>query len=444
MSKTFTRPALQNLTRRNVIGGMAAAGTLAGIAPVGTLSQVVQAATHLPHPKHSGIEHVIVVMMENRSFDHFLGWLPGANGRQAGLTYFDKLNQPHLTYHLTDDQNCALEDPDHSYAGSRAQYDNGKADGWLKAGTNDLFPIGYYGQQDLSFLGKAAPDWTVCSNYFAGILAPTFPNRFYQHAAQTDRLDDSSTTSTLPAIWDRLAAAGLNGKYFYSDIPFTALWGTKYLSISRPVTEFLAACATGALPQVSLVDPRFEDEASGTSADDHPHADIRNGEAFLNQIYDAVTQSPAWPNTVLVINFDEWGGFFDHVPPPLRPIPPGDQSVGSDGRIGFRVPSLVISPFARRKHVATREFDHTSILKMIEWRWNLSPLTVRDAGANNLATVLDFDEPNLTARQYSVPVGPFGGVCSPVAGNPLPVGSSEDTEWTAVRALATQLGFPIF
>ena len=431
------------MSRRRFMGAAAAAGAAAG-ASAGPLASLLHASQPLPSPSSSGIEHIIVVMMENRSFDHFLGWLPHANGKQAGLTYYDKLNQPHPTYHLTDYQNCALEDPDHSYPGARAQYENGACDGWLKAGTNDLFPIGYYGQRDLSFLGKSAPDWTVCSNYFAGLLAPTYPNRLYQHSAQTDRLDDSTTVSTLPAIWDRLAAAGLSGLYYYNDIPFTALWGSRFLGISRPYGEFLAACATGTLPNVSYLDPRFEDETSGTSNDDHPHADIRNGEAFLNQVYQAVTSSPAWANTVMVINFDEWGGFFDHVPPPLRPIPAADKAVGSDGRIGFRVPALVISPFARRSYVATTQFDHTSVLRMIEWRWNLDPLSVRDATANNLATVLDFARPQLVVNHYNVPAGPFGGACvSPVISS-LPAGSTEETEWTAVAALAKQYGFPIY
>ena len=433
-----------SISRRKFLGNMAAAGTVAGVAG-GPMSKLLQAAQPLPAPASSGIEHIIVVMMENRSFDHFLGWLPHANGRQAGLTYYDKQNQPHPTFHLTDYQNCTFADPDHSYAGARIQYDGGKCDGWLKAGTNDVFPIGYYQQQDLSFLGHAAPGWTVCSNYFAGILGPTYPNRFYQHAAQTDRLDNTSTVSTLPAIWDRLAAAGLSGRYYYSDIPFTALWGSRYLSISRPYTEFLAACASGTLPNVSFVDPRFVDESSGTSNDDHPRADIRNGEAFLNQIYQAVTRSPNFANTVLVINYDEWGGFFDHVPPPLRPIPPGDAAVGSDGRIGFRVPSLVISPFARRQYIATAQFDHTSVLKMIEWRWNLDPLTVRDATANNLAGVLDFARPQLHAPQYAVPPGPFGGACTTAAApSTVSPSATEETEWSAVQALATQYGFPIY
>ena len=158
-------------------------------------------------------------------------------------------------------------------------------------------------------------------------------------------------------------------------------------------------------------DPRFLGENEGLSADDHPHADIRNGEFFLNAIYDAVTSSPNWPSTVLVINYDEWGGFFDHVPPEVAPIPPSDASLGSDGRRGFRVPALVISPWSRRGVVAHGLYDHTSVLKMIEWRWSLRPLTVRDSTANNLAEVLDFNQPNLAAPPFVVPPGPIDTLC---------------------------------
>lgn len=431
-----------NFSRRRFVGGLTMAASAAALSGRGGL--MAAASTQLPPPSASGIDHIVLVMMENRSFDHFLGWLPGANGRQSGLTYVDKSGVAHPTYHLTTYQGCDYADPDHSYAGARAQYDNGACDGWLRAGTNDLFPIGYYQQQDLSFLSQAAPQWTVCDRYFAGILGPTYPNRLYQHAAQTDRLDDSTTISTLPTIWDRLALAGVTGRYYYNDIPFTALWGARYLDISRPFAEFVAACATGTLPQVSYIDPRFEDESTGTSNDDHPHADVRNGEAFLNQVYTAVTQSPAWARTVLIINFDEWGGFFDHVAPPLKPIPAADKAVGSDGRIGFRVPALVISPLARRHTVVNTQFDHTSVLKMIEWRWGLSPLTVRDSGANNLATALDFAKPNLQAPKYNVPLGPFGTACSSAVTGSVPATSTEETGWSAIAALAQQYGFTLY
>src|SRR5690349_2323819 len=140
----------------------------------------------LPEPSESGIEHVVLVMMENRSFDHFLGWLPGADGRQAGLAYpdHDGILQP--THHLLDPQGCAFSDPDYSYAGGRVEFDHGACDGWLRAGSNDVYSIGYYEQADLAFLGQAAPLWTVCDRYFAAILGPTYPNRIYQHAGVTD------------------------------------------------------------------------------------------------------------------------------------------------------------------------------------------------------------------------------------------------------------------
>jgi phospholipase C len=423
----------EKVSRRNFLAGATAAA-------LGTLSaphaQGQQAGSSLPLPSQSGIEHVVLVMMENRSFDHLLGWLPGANGRQTALRYPDLFGQLQPTFHLTDFQGCPFQDPDHSYEGGRIEYDNGKCDGWLRA--NDVYSIGYYLQHDLAFLGAAAPSWTVCDNYFAAIMAETYPNRLYQHAAQTDRIRNTSTQSVLPTIWDRLQAAGLTGKYYFSDIPFLALWGAKYIGISRPFAEFLTDCATGNLPQVSFLDPRFEDETSGTSNDDHPHADIRNGEVFLNQVYNAVKTSPQWPHIVLVINFDEWGGFFDHAPPPTAPIPAADQLAGNqDGRLGFRTPALVISPWSRRGYVSHEQFDHTSVLKLIEWRWELAPLTIRDTVANNFALALDFANPNAFAPDFAVPAGPFGAPC--VSSAP----SAEESAWATLQTLARSFGFPI-
>ncbi len=379
--------------------------------PVGYLS-----ADSLPPPDAAGFEHVVVVMMENRSFDHFFGWLPDANGQQAGLSYKDSAGVSHPTHALAPDyQGCGFNDPGHSYSNGRVQYNNGGADGWLLDGSgNDIYAIGYYGQSDLPFLGAAALAFTICDNYFAAILSATYPNRFYQHAGQTDRLSNTSTTSTLPTIWDLLEQKGLSRRYYFNDLPFLALWGQKYVNISKPFNQFLADAAAGTLPNVAYVDPGFAGETTDDSNDDHPHADIRDGEAFLNQIYNAVRSSPNWPKTVLVINFDEWGGFFDHVPPPLAPIPPASAAAGDvDGRLGFRVPCIVISPYAERGFIAHGQYDHTSILKMIEWRFGLPPLSVRDETANNLAEVLNLGAPNLTAPAFTVPMSPFGKPCTP-------------------------------
>lgn len=430
--------ASANLSRRHFLKTTAVAA--AGIGAARWLPSRAHAAPRnkdLPKPNKSGIEHVVVVMMENRSFDHLLGWLPGADGRQAGLTYPDRTGAAVPTQPLAPDfQGCGHPDPDHSYEGGRVAYNGGACDGWLRAGLNDAYAIGYYTRPDLPFLGAAAPAWTACDRYFTSIMAGTFPNRVYQHAAQTDRLDNSLLPiSTLPTIWDRLAEHSLTGRYYFSDFPFLALWGTKHLGISRPSAEFFADCAAGTLPHVSFVEPRFFGEAQGISNDYHPHSDIRKGEVFLNAVYEAVTSSPNWANTVLVVNFDEWGGFFDHVPPPRAGIPSADAALGSDGLMGFRVPALVISPWSPRGTVAHGTYDHTSVLKMIEWRWNLRPLTVRDANATNLTEALDFDAPaNLIAPRFTVPAGPFPQLCIS--------GTIVDRE-EILRIFAAGWGFPV-
>ena len=429
------RSASNSLTRRRFLrtaAQLTAGATLVGVLPPAHARPRIKP---VPGPNQSGIEHIVVVMMENRSFDHFLGWLPGAIGEQGGLIY-----DGNGTYSLGaqgDYQGCGHPDPDHSYDGARVEYDNGKCDGWLRAGQNDLYAIGYYEQRDLAFLGNAAPAWTALDNYFSAFLGPTYPNRIYQHAAQTDRLDDSLLPlSTLPTIWDRLADHSLSARYYFSDFPFLAFWGAKYAPVSRLIDDFFIDAAAGTLPKVSFVDPSFLGEDQGVSGDDHPHGDIRDGEAFLNSVYEAVVTSPNWSNTVLVINFDEWGGFFDHVAPALAPIPPADAALGSDGRRGFRVPALVISPWSPRATVAHGVYDHTSVLRMIEWRWSLRPLTVRDATARNLAEVLNLSQPNLTVPHFNVPPGPFGQLCD------VPTQPDLDLAQQLMQ-LAAGFGFPV-
>jgi phospholipase C len=175
------------------------------------------------------------------------------------------------------------------------------------------------------------------------------------------------------------------------------------------------------LPAVSFVDPRFIDEGTGSSGDDHPHADIRVGDAFLSQVFHAVSSGPAWPNTVFIVTYDEWGGFFDHVAPPrsvaANAVDPPDAS--GNVLLGMRVPVVVASPWTRagsQPRVSSLLFDHTSILKLIEWRWNLPNLTPRDApGSNitNLAQALDFAHPNPTVPPLPLLVAPVFDVCLP-------------------------------
>jgi len=412
------------ISRRTFLRAAGATGLVAATGGIDALTRVatVKAGGPLPSPGQSGIEHIVVVCMENRSFDHYLGWVPGATGQQAGLTYLDDAGNPHSTHRLTDTWNgCGFNDPDHSYDGGRVQYDNGLLDGFRKGG-NDDYALGYYTAADIPFHAALVNQFTICDHWFCSILGPTFPNRMYTHAAGTDRIDNNlpieggTTFSSMPTIWDNLQAAGVSASYYFNDEPFLGLWGTKYASIVRPAASFFLQAASGTLPQYSYLDPGFVDEGSGSSFDDHPHADIRRGEAWLGKVVNALISSPCWPKTVLVITYDEWGGFFDTVAPPQLPADnttslSGEQAVFDHSQAGFRVPTYVISPFSPVGGINTTVFDHTSILNFVEWRFGLPSLTPRDAAANNLATVLDFTAPNLHAPLMPLIPDPGPHIC---------------------------------
>ena len=411
---------------------------------------------NLPGPESSGIEHIVVVTMENRSFDHFLGWLPNADGKQAGLTYVNGAGVSRETHALSGDYTgCPHPDPDHSYDGARVEYNRGLMDGFLRAGSNDVYSIGYYGEQDIPFYAALARNYTACNRYFASILGPTFPNRLFLHAAQTDRLTNSTSLSSLPTIWDRLASAGLTARYYFSNVPFLALWGAKYLGISRLYDEFLVAAGAGTLPAVSFIDPRYTILDDGTGNDDHPHADIRKGDLFLYETFKAVATGPKWANTVFIVNFDEWGGFFEHIAPPRAAAPNqvDPDLVNGKALLGCRVPTVVASPFSlgnsHDPRVSALVFDHTSVLKLIEWRWGLAPLTPRDASGDvlNLAYALNFKEPDDSVPNLPKPQAPLiaapclanlgGGILSTSSTTAPPA------EWQELGTQAAALGFPV-
>lgn len=453
-----------------------------GIPELASGSVVIAESVTLPPPQESGIQHIVVVTMENRSFDHFLGWLGGADGRQAGLNYTDSGGNAHDTYPLAPDYTgCGHPDPVHSYGPDRVAYNNGAMDGFLRAGSNDVYSIGYYTEPDLPFLSALAQHYLVCDRYFASVLGPTFPNRMFLWAAQTDRLDNSTSVTSLPTFFDRLSAAGVSHRYYFNNLPYLALWGIKYLLSTSPFQDFFMDAAAGTLPAVSFIDPTYTILDDGSGNDDHPHSDVRNGEAFLAAIFHALASGPAWPNTVLIINFDEWGGFFEHVAPP-RVVAPNnvDQDlVGGQALLGFRVPAIVASPFTRNSSplflpprrrglrlptalVNHTVFDHTSVLKLIEWRWGLQPLTARDASSQigNLAAVMDFSAKDTTTPSLPNPAPVFAPPCfqAGIAARPETISPSgltgtdsqqqmQGSPWTAfarTRAVQQWLRHPNF
>jgi phospholipase C len=432
------------LSRREFLLGSAAAG---GLAALGT----GPARAGIGSSRNAPIDHVVVVMMENRSFDHLLGWLPGSNGNQAGLTYVDSQGGEHHTAHWAPDyKGCGHLDPGHGWDAGRVQLGpERKADGFIRDGSgNDDFALGYYTADDVPVWAALTEQATVFDNYFCALLGPTYPNREYQHAATSG----GRTSNDFPAnpvvgfqdrtIWDACNDAGISWAYYYSNLPVIGLYGAR-LAVAhadkvRHISAYYADAALGRLPQVAFVDPFFV-APEGLANDDHPHADIRLGQQFLSDVIGAFQESPNFARGALFVNYDEWGGFYDTVVPGRAPADDrSSRDPATDfSQRGFRTPATVVSPYARRGAVASGTYDHTSILKFVEWRFGIPPLTRRDATARNIGEVLDFGQrPNLD------PVVP-AYVAPPDARVPCPPGEGfEGSDLMAIETsgLAAALG----
>ena len=370
----------------------------------------------------SGIDHVVVVMMENRSFDHWFGWLAedqayleAGRRRYGGRRFFIDGRQhqtiqgptgPVQTEHMVgaaDEpspyQGCGHVDPGHSWTQGRAQRDGG----FLAPGSrNDALATGYYLGEDLPFTSELARSFTTFDRYHASLLGPTYPNREYLHSAQSG---GNQTNAFPPAggfpwetIWSRLGNAGVPARYYYSDLPFLALWGAPVTPFQHPAADYFTDCAAGTLPAVSFLDPRF---IGPEQNDDHPLADIRRGQAFLRDAFRAFVRSPNWHKGLFILTYDEWGGFFDHVAPPhFADDRTSTVDLEDFSQAGFRVPTVIASPFARPGYVDHRTYEHTSILRFLEWRFLGAPpegpgrpndswfLTSRDRNAQNLGASL--------------------------------------------------------
>ena len=303
-------------------------------------------AALLPRPGRSGIEHVVVVMMENRSFDHLLGWLPGADGRQAGL---DLHGQP----------GRGLKTPIRWRPTSRGAATPIPTTPTTAAGSSTTTAAATAGcaRAATTSSPSATTPRPICRSSArrrrTGRCATAISPRSWRRPIPTA----SISTRRSPTGWTTRsrsrpcrrsgtawATRGSTGATTSATRPSSRLWGTKYASITRPLRPVPRRLRRRQPARRSPSSTRrFDGEDAGTSSDDHPHGDIRAGESWLYQTYRAVTTSPDWKNTVLVINFDEWGGFFDHVPPPEAP----DVDPGASTLRGFRVPCLVVSPFAR-------------------------------------------------------------------------------------------------
>jgi phospholipase C len=423
----------QTIRRREFLAKTAAVAGVAGVAsawPVDALVRHagrVQASTPFPSPSNMPIDTFVVLMQENRSFDHYFGWHPDADGKNAGLTYPDDQGNQHPTHHLAPDfQGCAFEDPDHSWEGGRTQYDGGKLDGFRRS-PNDDFALGYYEKGDLSFIPAVADAFTLYDRYFCSLLGPTWPNREYMHSATSggnrENADPADVIAALPngglyrwqTIWDLMIAKGLSVTYYYSDLPFIGIFGPRFLPILKPVSEFYADAATGNLPNLAFVDPMFLDGGGGDglSGDEHPHGDIRIGQAFMADVVNAFVSSPQFKRGAMFVNYDEWGGFFDHVAPRFVPDDLASSNLDeSFGVTGFRIPGVAISPYARRGHVSHMTVTHESILKLVSYKFGLGYLSKRHRYASNIGRSFDWEHPNFNPPSLPQPSPPITTPCS--------------------------------
>jgi phospholipase C len=294
-----------------------------------------------------------------------------------------------------------------------------------------------------------AREYTVCDRWFAAVPTDTWPNRLYSLTGGAGGLyttpTDADVTANPPGfsmktIFEVLQARAVEWGIFFSDLPFALIFkqlaqDATYTARMRPVSDFLDRAKTGDLPAVSWIDPNFSDVPDGeaNANDDTPPGDITPGQAFVGQIYNALAASPAWSKTLLVVIYDEHGGFYDHVTPPGTPIAPGKSPVRGGppdddatlARYGVRVPAFVISPWVAPKSVSKVVHDHTSVLRTILLRFcadgGVPSMGKRTDNANELSPLLSGATPRVgaTAPAINVVVPPVAAISPDAFGNVL-------------------------
>ena len=397
------RSMLQTAAALGVGGALMASGLADAAAWAAPIGPGIRPNPRLPEGTDTlpEIEHIVVLMMENHSFDNYLGMLGrgdgfplDANGKPKAANP-DAAGNPVHAFHMP--STCQLRaQPSQAWNASHLAMNGRRNDGFVTAGGS--VAMGYWTPEDLPFYSALARTFVLADRWFASVPAQTFPNRrFLLAGTASGHITNDFNLSPGPpngTILERLDAHGITWRNYFASLPTTALFPDTIKNSTAnlvKVDRFAADAAAGDLASFNIVDPDFE-----TTSEENPQ-DIRKGEAFAARIINAVLTGPKWSKTLLVWCYDEHGGYYDHVPPPRAIAPddippminvPPDQPGGYD-RYGFRVPAVIVSPYARRNHVSHTRYDHTSILKFIETKWNLPALTLRDAHANNLLDALD-------------------------------------------------------
>ncbi len=462
----------RELTRRQVVKGMlaAAGATAAATGLGGWVTQGPARAAGLilppgtrPNPNLPEgvdtlpqIEHIVIYMQENKSYDQYFGTLPRGDGFTMGPNgptnwNPDLANNPVTVFHQAD--TCDTISGDHGWNAEHIAVNGGAMDGFIRGNHGDTRVMGYYDETNLPFYRGLAMTFPICDRWFCSMRGPTHPNRRFLQAGTSAGIVQTSipevlATPTAPngTIWDRLDAHGITWADYAIDawdimlFPTTDLngFGAATADNRKYFADFLSDCYHGTLPQVSIIGPGMQDQY------DEGSRDVRNGEAYSYSIITAVLGSPQWDRTAIFFTYDENGGGYDHVPPPPSVAPdaippritvPPDQP-GDFSELGPRVPGFVISPWARKDYVSHVVHDHTSILKFIETKWNLGAMTYRDANADDLLDAFDFSAPAFLDPPILPAPGlpPDGSPCQPQprpAVNPFPAPRPATTTTTA-------------
>jgi phospholipase C len=460
-------------TRRTLIKSAAAAGVLASGGLPAWARPVIHAARlrrpdslpfpHLPAgtPSMSKIEHVVVVVMENHSFDNLLGMVPhqvpgrgsvdGLTRHRGRVTNFNRDAHGHRVFARHADSPCQLHAvPSQAWDASHISWNDGANNGFVRA--SGPIAMRFWDKRDLPFTYSLARHYPIGERFFCSVLAQTYPNRrFFFAGTASGSVDDKAYALVTPAangtIFDRLDAHKINWRVYAQQLPTDLILpnfrnNAGQVARNKTFDDFLSDCAAGRLPQFSFIDPNYD-----TTSEENPQ-DVQVGERFLAQVVHAVTHAPTWKRTALFITYDEHGGYFDHVPPPRAIKPDGiapqraaasQRQPGAYDRYGFRVPLLVVSPWARRGYVSRVVQDLTSITAFIERKWNLPAMTFRDANAQPMTDYFDFRHaafatpPRLAAAP---PLGPGLAKCHAAGLNPpLPPGSATADQSEVARNL---------
>ncbi len=370
------------------------------------------------------VDHIILVMQENRTFDSYFSSLtvPGqtVDGAAADASNPDPTASPSpgatiSRFHQT---SYCFDNPAEEWDQVHREIDGGKLDGFtaqnaLTDPVNDPTgrrAMGYFDESDLPFYYALARAFAVSDRHFASVQANTWPNRMYYFAGTSwgvtaDTFPPmSGADGPLPNLFTRLNDANVSWTVYAQDVPtiaiLSATW-TNNLSHVASYDQFFTDAKAGLLPSVVIVEG--SDMYGGASPDEDPPADMQVGQKMVADIVAAVTTAPSWPRSALFISYDEPGGLYDHVPPPsacvpddIAPVVPAGGVTGAFDQLGLRVPLMIVSPYAKRGYVSHQVTDHTSLLRFVEARFDLQALTKRDANAVPPFDAFDFHHADLT------------------------------------------------